>query len=130
MNAIRKQLKDVLSITPAGRRTFTGEFELAPDFVGFRGHFPGAPVLPGVCLIVTALLAAEATLDKALFMTRVKSAKFFSPVGPGVRIQISGRIHVEVSPFQVEAGFTREGEKVAKIVLLARPEPASTESRG
>src|SRR5215813_215179 len=57
----------------------------------FQGHFPGAPVLPGV-IIIEAMAQAGALLlfrevpdreNKLLYFTRIDEAKFRKPVIPG-----------------------------------------------
>lgn len=71
---------------------------IAPDHPAFAGHFPGAPIVPGVVLLDAAVHAICATLPSvcsAAAQTGVKqtwqisAAKFLSPVGPGETLTIS-----------------------------------------
>lgn len=64
---------------------------IAPDHPAFAGHFPGAPIVPGVVLLDAAVHAAlrmlrPAGIDSAEATGNagcsVGSAKFLSPVGP------------------------------------------------
>ena len=65
---------------------------IAPDHPAFAGHFPGAPIVPGVVLLDAAMYAALQTqrsstsgdVDNASPVCQISSAKFLSPVGPGV----------------------------------------------
>ena len=51
-----------------------------PDHPAFAGHFPGAPIVPGVLLLDAALHAlAQAS---GLAAMEVASAKFLHPVAP------------------------------------------------
>lgn len=69
----------------------------------FIGHFPGAPVMPGV-LIIEAMAQTCATLvvhtmganaeGKLVYFMSIESAKFRKPVGPG------DQIHIKVQKIQ------------------------------
>ena len=88
----------------------------------FQGHFPGAPVMPGV-LIVEALAQSGAVLmskslnvdveGKAIMFMSVDNARFRHPVRPGDTL----RMHIDVlraksSVFKF-AGRAMVGDKLA-----------------
>ena len=50
------------------------------DFIGFKGHFPGKPILPGVCKIQAAVLMLEEIKQKPVRLKEIILAKFFAPV--------------------------------------------------
>jgi 3-hydroxyacyl-[acyl-carrier-protein] dehydratase len=60
---------------------------IAPDHPVFPGHFPGAPVVPGVLLLAQVLDAAEQWLGAAVQPVRLRQAKFPAPWLPGMRVQ-------------------------------------------
>jgi 3-hydroxyacyl-[acyl-carrier-protein] dehydratase len=52
----------------------------------FAGHFPGAPIVPGVLLLDAALHAAQ---QSGLAVTGIASAKFLHPVAPDEALGLS-----------------------------------------
>jgi 3-hydroxymyristoyl/3-hydroxydecanoyl-(acyl carrier protein) dehydratase len=47
-----------------------------------EGHFPGAPILPGVVLLDEAVRVIEAALGVEAIRWRIASVKFLSPAAP------------------------------------------------
>lgn len=92
----------------------------------FQGHFPGAPVFPGV-LIIEAMAQAGAVLlfrevadrdSKLLYFTGIDEAKFRRPVVPGDQLRI------EVTVLRFKLGFAKlkaeayvDGQLVAEAVV-------------
>ena len=73
---------------------------LLPESAVYRGHFPGYPITPGVCMVQIALeligeMADQVGHDgKEVRLVAAKNIKFTSPVFPGdgveLRFNISG----------------------------------------
>lgn len=91
----------------------------------FMGHFPNAPVLPGVVLIDTAVEFVARAMKKPLRLERLSNVKFCRVVLPDEAIRLvfkttpdpdnSGRIHVSGRWF-------RDAEKVADMNFWAVPD--------
>ncbi|QJW84165.1 3-hydroxyacyl-ACP dehydratase [Ramlibacter terrae] len=87
--------------------------EFAADHPAFAGHFPGAPIVPGVLLLDAALHALEGA---GLNPTGIASAKFLQPVAPAQALVLactpaaSGRCAVSIA---------RAGEPVAVAQVQA-----------
>lgn len=78
---------------------------IAPEHPAFAGHFPGAPIVPGVLLLDAAVHAAMQMLglptsdeeaggggcseEETGAACQISAAKFLSPVGPGETLTIS-----------------------------------------
>jgi len=92
----------------------------------FQGHFPGAPVFPGVC-IIEAMAQAGAVLlfrevpdreSKLLYFTGIEEARFRKPVVPGDQLRI------EVSVIKYKMGFAKlraeayvDGQLVTEAII-------------
>ncbi len=53
------------------------------DHPVFAGHFPGAPIFPGVMLLDEALQRIAASTGIALDTCEISAVKFLSPARPG-----------------------------------------------
>lgn len=79
------------------------DLAVAADHPAFDGHFPGAPVLPGVVILDEALRAIELTQGGEPRCWRIASVKFLKTVGPGEPLVIeqerlaSGTIRFTIS---------------------------------
>lgn len=83
------------------------ERTIAADHPAFAGHFPGAPVLPGACVLALVLQAAsEHAPSRSLLGERVAvpQVKFLAPLGPGQRIAIALRPGARGVDFDVRCG--------------------------
>jgi 3-hydroxyacyl-[acyl-carrier-protein] dehydratase len=92
-----------------------------PDFVGFQGHFPGNPILPGVCLIEAVLGVLESAQGKPLRLKKIASAKFREPVKPGQAIVIECASAADAGGLKINAQVTSAGARVAELVLHVTP---------
>jgi len=55
----------------------------------FEGHFPGNPVMPGVCMVQLVKEFMEDAWSVPLRITASSSIKFLSVIDPGKEIQIN-----------------------------------------
>lgn len=63
-------------------------FEFHPRFSGFVGHFPGRPVLPGVCMLMAAAVTLEDWHGRGVRIQEVRKARFLSFVMPGQSLEV------------------------------------------
>ena len=116
----------VLELEPAKRIVAVKNVSINEPF--FPGHFPGAPVMPGV-LIVEAMAQAGAVLllqevadraGKLVYFTGIDEARFRRAVTPGDRLLLT----VEVLKLRPRACKMRgvaevDGEIAAEAVIMS-----------
>ena len=68
-------------------------FDVPRDHPSFDGHFPGAPVLPGVVILAEVLARIEADTGVAAADWTLESGKFHHAVVPGSRVEIAHEAH-------------------------------------
>jgi len=62
-------------------------FVIDPSHPSLPGHFPGAPVVPGV-LVLERVFAAIEAVHGPLGATRLPQVKFVQPLLPGERAEV------------------------------------------
>ncbi len=76
--------------------------ELNPDHDIFKGHFPGTPVVPGVCMMQMVKEIVEIKTDRAVLLSRADSMKFLVVVDPLVNKTISIDISYKVTDGSID----------------------------
>lgn len=61
---------------------------IAADHPAFAGHFPGAPIVPGVVLLDEALLALESALGLSFAACELPTVKFRQVLRPGEPLEL------------------------------------------
>ena len=86
---------------------FTGEEEF------FQGHFPGAPILPGVIQLELAVKAAQELIGGEKTLKAVKKMKFTGVIQPRQKIELE----VEGENLEYSYRFLK-GEKTCSSGIL------------
>lgn len=98
-------------------------FIFPEDFLGFRGHFPGNKILPGICQIQCALSLLEKCRGERAVLKEIILAKFISPVLPAEELICrAGNTAEESGSVILKASFSRDGKKVSEIKLRVQVE--------
>lgn len=100
----------------------TTEFTISAAHPALAGHFPGAPVVPGVLLLAEALDQIEATSGVTLSYRRIVSAKFLRPVGPGETVTVQ---YQQPDDLTLTIHLCSAGDPVARVTLKRTSEPAA-----
>jgi 3-hydroxyacyl-[acyl-carrier-protein] dehydratase len=94
---------------------------IAAEHPALAGHFPGAPILPGVLLLDEILRAVEQERSHASIRWRIGAAKFVKPVRPGETLTLA---HEPLANGSIRFSISSAGQPVAHGVLLPATAPA------
>lgn len=85
------QLYNVLSRETTGDMAWLVNVELNDKHSIYQGHFPGNPVLPGVCTLQIIKECLDELMGTTLQYAQVSSCKFLSAINPTLtpRLQIA-----------------------------------------
>ncbi len=85
--------EELYRLTDGGKQeeTWLFEAELNPEHAVLKGHFPGNPVMPGVCTLRLVRACVSEALGYPVMFSSIKSCKFLSTVLPaaGERMQVA-----------------------------------------
>lgn len=70
----------------------TADIHLNKDHDIFKGHFPGNPVMPGVCMIQIIKEITESAIEKNLFLSISSNIKFMAIINPEVNPALNMKI--------------------------------------
>jgi 3-hydroxyacyl-[acyl-carrier-protein] dehydratase len=116
----------VIEIVPQKRIVAIKNVTINEEF--FQGHFPGAPVMPGV-LIIEALAQAGAVLllsdipdraSKLVYFTGIDEARFRRPVVPGDQIRLTMEVlKLRARTCKMRGTAEVDGELVAEAEIMS-----------
>lgn len=73
----------ICGIKDAEDGSHIASIRINPDCEVFKGHFPGYPVVPGVCSMETVKECAEAIIGRKTFMNNIQQCRFRNLIEPG-----------------------------------------------
>ena len=120
MSIIFKEIEKYMSgLTQDSDGKITASFIFPPEFIGFKGHFPNRPVLPGVCSIQAVTAIFKTLKKREVNLREIVLAKFFTPVSANQELFFECRSTKEENDqslvkVSVASG---DGKKIAELQL-------------
>lgn len=81
----------------------------------FKGHFPGQPVVPGVCMMQMVKELLEAQTDSNLWMRDAGQVKFLQLITPDVHPMINISWKEDGNGYSVNANFKNDTSFLFKL---------------
>lgn len=81
----------------------------------FKGHFPGQPVVPGVCMMQMVKELLEAQTDTSLWLRNAGQVKFLQLITPDVHPLINISWQQNGNSYTVNANFKNETADLFKL---------------
>jgi len=110
---MKEKIRKQIQVSSLEEGTFTATFSFPATFSGFDGHFPGQPVLPGVCLIQVVLVAVEKALERKPELAGIVLAKFVAVTRPDETLTAVCKVDETL----IRAKISHGEERVAEVRL-------------
>ena len=107
----------ILSITRVGNSA-TISVELLPTHPIYAGHFPGQPVVPGVCTLTIIKECIEKVLGRSTSYASIKECKYISALIPEENLCITISVTIDEDK-NVKAVVNRDSTQEAVLKLKA-----------
>lgn len=86
----------VNQFTQEAETKYSVEIQLNKLHAIFKGHFPGNPITPGVCMIQMIKELCERITEQELFMHQVTMIKFMALINPELNPNL--RLEIDIQP--------------------------------
>ena len=112
-----KNLFAIESVTAENTWVFLAKASVDPKHPVFQGHFPGVPVLPGVCSLYLIRTCTELFLGHDLRYNTVDSCKFTAMIDPlrNEKITVQGDLKQAEGIIRIKALMLYGNRTVLKL---------------
>lgn len=105
--SIRTQIDRCIQEVTTGDDQITATLCFGKDFLGFQGHFPQNPILPGMCLLETVLVLIQRLKGTSVCMTELVVSKFYAVVLPDQTVTVDCTLTGDIVVAQVKTNTQR-----------------------
>ena len=119
MNTLVQEIKQCMfDLLETAEGKVSASFIFSPKFTGFQGHFPGRPVLPGVCMIQAVVVMLQVWKKTKFRLKEIVLARFFSSVSCGEKIAVDCRERMKKgSEILVKTLVSSDNNKITELQL-------------
>lgn len=100
-------------------QTVNATIKLNPAHEVFKGHFPGNPVMPGVCMIQMIKELTEQATGKTLFLSVASNIKFMAIINPEKNDTIQLVLHISEVDGEIKVKNTVSFKETLALKLNA-----------
>ncbi|MDF2553676.1 MAG: 3-hydroxyacyl-ACP dehydratase [Chryseobacterium sp.] len=94
--------------------SYTAKISLNKDHDIFKGHFPGNPVTPGVCMMQIVKELTEEFVGKKLFLKSASNVKFMAIINPFETPDLTMQLDINEGETEIKVKNTTSfGETIA-----------------
>jgi len=119
MSIIRRQIdemiKDNIFYQESGITTLVN---FNQNFIGFIGHFPNNPILPGVIIIKIMTRMYELYNHKNFTLSQIKQAKFIEPISADSLVSFFVKSNIEKGFIKLNGKVLKSDKVISKISLI------------
>ena len=98
--------------------TLSAQIKFNENFIGFKGHFPGNPVLPGVVMIKVMTQMFERYKRKEYLLSEIKKAKFIEPILADTMASFFVKADENEEEIKLMGKIVKSEKIIAKISLV------------
>lgn len=86
----------------------------------FKGHFPGNPVMPGVCMMQIIKEITQSIVGQKLFMERCSNVKFLALINPDINPNLNLEFKITELDGKVKVRNTTKFDDTVALRLSAQ----------
>lgn len=90
-----KDFYNIVSIENTAENKHLVQIRINAEHEVFKGHFPGNPIMPGVCMMQIIKELTEQISENSLFMQSLSNVKFMALINPFINPEL--RLELDLS---------------------------------
>jgi 3-hydroxyacyl-[acyl-carrier-protein] dehydratase len=108
-----------ITATETTEKGIVASVHLNKDHAIFKGHFPGNPVMPGVCMIQIIKELTEEAVQKKLFLSISSNIKFMAIINPEKNPDLTLNIDIAEKEEEIKVKNTTSFDETVALKLGA-----------